>query len=185
MEAGPLLRRRDRRPRRRDRRRRDAQPLLRGAGADRPPLLARRPLPAAQLGLRRRRPGRRLRRRGDGPLRLRRRLRRRRRRVGLGADPRPALPGAAARRRALRRALDRRPRLLPDGARHPRPRRQPGFGDPAAIGHLLLERFLLALRGLLDPAPARRGRARSCSRQRTARRPRRSTPSVRRRCPSA
>ncbi len=28
----------------------------------------------------------------------------------------------------------------------------PGFGDPAAIGRLLLERFLLALRGLLDPA---------------------------------
>ena len=42
-------------------------------------------------GLRRRRPGGRLRRRGDGPLRLRRRLRGRRRRVGLGADPRPAL----------------------------------------------------------------------------------------------
>ena len=34
----------------------------------------------------------------------------------------------------------------------------PGFGDPAAIGRLLLERFLLALRGLLDPAASRRGR---------------------------
>ena len=31
---------------------------------------------------------------------------------------------------------------------------KPGFGDPAAIGHLLLERFLLAVRGLLDPPAA-------------------------------
>ena len=33
-----------------------------------------------------------------------------------------------------------------------------GFGNPAAIGRLLLEKFLLALRGPLDPAAARRGR---------------------------
>ena len=35
-----------------------------------------------------------------------------------------------------------------------------GFGDPAAIGNLLLEKFLRPLRGLLDP-PAHRGRRRN------------------------
>ena len=60
---------------------------------------------------------------------------------------------------ALRRALDRRPRpprcsrSAPTG-----PTSRPGFGDPAEIGRLLLERFLHPLRGHLDPAPARRGR---------------------------
>src|SRR5690348_4136037 len=82
--TGSVLRRGDRRPRWGDRRDRPAQPLLRRALADRPPLLARRPLPAAQLGLRRRRPGRRLRGGGDGALRVRRRIRGRRARVGLG-----------------------------------------------------------------------------------------------------
>ena len=37
-------------------------------------------------------------------------------RVGLGANPRPALPSAPARRRPLHRALNRRPQLLADGA---------------------------------------------------------------------
>src|ERR1044072_8306912 len=166
-----LLRRGNRGAGRGDRGRRDAQPPLRRAGADRPPLLAGGPLPAAELGLRRRRSGGRLCRRSDGPLRLRRRLRRRRHRAGLGADPRPAPACAAARGRPLRRALDRRPRLppprppplsLPPGpalfvdlsiavlgssllALGPNgPDIKPGFGAPAAIGTLLLERLLLA-----------------------------------------
>ena len=166
--SGALLRRRHRRPRRRDGRSRDAQPLLRRARADRPPLLARRPLPAAGRGLRRRRPGRRLRRRGDGPLRIRRRLRRRRRRVGLGADPGPALPRPAARRRPVRRALDGGARLLADRARHRRPRRQrrlrqPRRDRPPAPGKFLLPfeassiLLLLAAVGAIVLAGTRRG----------------------------
>ena len=38
-----------------------------------------------------------------------------------------------------------------------------GFGDPAAIGNLLLEKFLIPFEASLDPAPARRSRARSSS----------------------
>ena len=79
-------------------------------------------------------------------------------RVGLGADPRPALPGAAARRRALRRALDRRPRLLPAGARHRRPRRQARLRRPRRDRPPAAGKVPAPLRGLLDPAAARRGR---------------------------
>ena len=119
--GGRLLRGGDRSARRRDRRGRAPQPLLQRPGAGRPPDLARGALPAPALGVRRRGPGGRLRRRGDGPLRLRRRLRRRHRGAGLGADPRPAPARPPARRSALRRALDRRPRLLAEGPRHRRP----------------------------------------------------------------
>ncbi len=63
--------------------------------------------------------------------------------VGLGADPRPALPGAAAGDRPLRRALVAvlASALLALGTHGPDV--PAGFGDPAAIGRLLLEKFLV------------------------------------------
>ena len=157
-EGGRLLRRRDRRPRRRDRGDRASQRLLQRARADRPPDLARRALPPPPGRVPRRRPDRRLRRRGDGALRLRRRLRRQRRRAALGADPRPALHRAAAGPGAVRRARDRDHRLGaevdrlrgPDG----RARLRLARGDRRAAARALPDR----LRGGLAAAAGRGGR---------------------------
>ena len=120
-------------------------PFYSGAGADRPPVLAGGALPAADLGLRRRRPGGRLRRRGDGPLRLRRRLRRRAA-TSRRWEPVPGqrfLAGllvgfvlfvelSAAVLSSALKALGTHGPDVPAG-----------FGDPAAIGTLLLEKFLV------------------------------------------
>ena len=112
--------------------------------------------------VRRRRPGRRLRRRGDRPLPLRLRLRRRRRGADLGADPGPA---AARRRCSPRRsssssrsrssargltALGERGRRRPAGLRH-------AGGDRRAHARAVPDR----LRGRLAAAARRARSARS------------------------
>ena len=119
--------------------------------------------------VRRRRAGHRLRRRGDGALRVRRRLRRRRR--TSRSRRRRGGPGAArVVDRCSRGALfvelcDRDARLRPEGASTPRaPPYGAGFGTPGADRQLLLTKFLLAVRGRLVPAAGRRrrrGRARA------------------------
>ena len=157
--GGRLLRRGDRRHRRGDRRGRAAESLLQRAGAGGPPGRAGRALPVAVRAVRRRRPGGRLRGRGDGPVRVRGRLRGRRRGADLGADPGPAVPRPAACRGALRRALDRDPGHRAVVARHRgadgagRLRLSGGDRQPAAGA--LPDR----LRGGLD-APAGRRRRR-------------------------
>ena len=161
--SGALLHRRDRRDGRRDRRRRRPQPLLQRAGADRPPVLAGGALPAAHLGLRRRRAGGRLRGRGDGALRLRRRLRRRRERGEVGPGPRPAIVRRAPRLLPLRRDLRRRPLLRPQGPRHPRSRRPRRLRRPRRDRHPPARKVPRPLRGLVASCCSSPRSARSSS----------------------
>ena len=136
-----------------------AQPLLRGAGADRPPVLAGGALPAPDLGLRRRGPGGRLRGRGDGALRLRRRLCGERPRAEAGPGPRAAIVRRPAGLLPLRRDLRRRPLLRPQGPRHPRPRRPRRLRRPRRDRHPPPRKVPRPLRGLKYPASHRRGRS--------------------------
>ncbi len=80
---------------------RAAQPLLQRARARRPPAVARGAVPAAARGVHRRRAGRRLCRRGDGALPVRRLLHRRRGAAASG----PAARACAASRRCSLLAL--------------------------------------------------------------------------------
>ena len=112
-----------------------------------PPALARRAVPAAAGGVRRRGAGDRLRRRGDGALPVRRRLRRRRRRPDRARPARPSLRWASA---LFAGALFVELSIAVLGTGPDRARRggraatSTGFGTPAEIGRLLLTDFLLA-----------------------------------------
>ena len=110
---GCVFRRSDRGAWRRDSRHRAPEPVLQRPRPDHPPGLAGGALPAPLRAVRRCRPDRRLRGRGDRPLPLRLRLRRRHRGAHMGADRRPAAARLPARRGALHRALDRDRRHRP------------------------------------------------------------------------
>ena len=118
-----LVLRRVRVPRLRDRRRQLLEPVLLGAGADREPRLARRPLPAAVGGVRRRRAGARLRGRGrrDVPVRDRVPGRARGRAVGGRADAGRRSAAIVAAARAPRRGRRRDRRSTPATASRTRP----------------------------------------------------------------
>ncbi len=163
-EGGLLLRRRDRHARRRHRGDRAPQPLLQRAGADRPPDLARRAVPAAAGRVHRGGPDRGLRGRGDGAVRVRGGLRRQRRGVAVGADTGPAPAGAAAGAGSVRRDLDRDHRLEPEVDRHRGPDGGAGLrlagGDRQAAAGALPDR----LRGGIPASPHR---SRRCGRPRS------------------
>ena len=141
-----------------------SEPVLLGARADREPRLARRALPAALGGVRRRGAGARLRRRGDGDVPVRDRLPRRPRRRAVGGRAERGRRSAAAcrRRRAARRGHRRdRPRRPATRLSSSRPRstdalRQPGRDRPA-VPH----RPPARLRDHLDRAARRRRSAAS------------------------
>ncbi|CAA9498952.1 MAG: NADH-ubiquinone oxidoreductase chain J, partial [uncultured Solirubrobacteraceae bacterium] len=148
-----------------DRRRRRPQPVLQRARARLASAVPRGTVSAAARGVRRRGPGRRLRGRRHGALRLRRRLRRR---AGRAAQParrsRPAGAVGDLRRRAVRRAVHCDARLGSAADRHQRRRRARQLRLAGGDRHAAADEVPGALRGRVVSAAdrrRRRGRARA------------------------
>ena len=139
-------------------------PFYSRARARLPPAVAGGAVPAAAGAVRRRRAGRRLRRRGDGALRLRRRLRRR---PATGTLRARRSAAASARSRSLfgagavRRAGHRGARLGPEGASTPTaPTVRGRLRQPRADRRAAADEVPAPLRGRLVPAAHRRRRRR-------------------------